>query len=107
MAITAVHMQRARSVLAGRVQGVCTLLEEAARAVVGPVADGKLLPGLEGAPCAQRKGATAGRELGGGLGGMLAEVEEGHEGEGVVVIRHGEAATRHLVRVRVRVNGQG
>ena len=112
---------------AGRVQGVCTLLEEAARAVVKPVADGELLPSLEGSPRAQRKGAAAGRELGGGLGGVLAEVEEGlgsgsesglglglanpnlaeveegDEGEGVVVIRHGEAATRHLVKV----SGQG
>ena len=115
--------QRARRVYAGRVQGVRTLLEEAARAVVKPVADGELLSSLEGSPRAQRKGAAAGGELGGGLGGVLAEVEEGlgsgsesglglglanpnlaeveegDEGEGVVVIRHGEAATRHLVRV--------
>ena len=89
------HMQRARGVHA--VQGARTLLEEAARAVVGAVADGELLPGLEVAARAQREGAAAGREVGGGVGGVLAEVEEGDEGEGVLVVRHREAATRHLL----------
>ena len=87
--------QRARSVHA--VQGARTLLEEATRAVVGPVANRKLLPGLEVAARAQREGAVAGREVGGGVGGVLAEVEEGDEGEGVLVVRHREAATRHLL----------
>ena len=85
------------SVHAARVQGACTLLEEAARAVVGAVADRELLPGLEVAARAQREGAAAGREVGGGVGGVLAEVEEGDEGERVLVVRHREAATRHLL----------